>query len=113
MKRERLLGLKYRVAGLQAEVRKACRDELKILYEGGPFGREAWAALAGFGATHVLEASKLNPRMKDVYRVWGEQLRLEGALGGTTLHAFFGPVRRSASRHAVERALAQCFRAQS
>lgn len=106
MKRDRVVGLRYRVAGLQAEVRKACRDELKILYEGGPFGLDAWAALAGFGVTHVLEASKLNPRMKDVYRVWGDAVRLEGALGGTTLHAFFGRSKRSVSRHAVERVLA-------
>lgn len=109
LRRDRLVGHRYRVAGLDAEVRKACRDELKILYLGGPFGPKAWAALAALGAVDVLEASKLNPRMKDVYRVRGATLRLEGALGGNTLHAFFGRSRRSASRHAVERALAGCF----
>lgn len=109
-RRARLIGFRYRVGALFAEVRKSCRDELKILYEGGPFGREVWRTLERFGAMHVLEASKLNPKMKDVYRVHGTEVRLEGALGGDTLHVFFGKTSRP-KRHAIEQVLEAHFAA--
>lgn len=105
-RRDRLLGHRYPVGpGLMAEVRRSCRDELKIVYEGGPFGPRVWQALAELGSTHVLHASALNPAMKDLYRVTGESLRLEGPLNGERLLAFFARKGKLRNRHRVERAL--------
>lgn len=101
-RRERLVGFRYRARGvIQAEVRKACRDELKILYTGGPFGEDVWQRLATLGELHVFEASKLNARMKDIVRVRGEGVRVEGARDGELVVAFFAEGYRGA-RHRVE-----------
>ena len=105
-RRERLVGFKYQVRGsISAEVRKACRDELKILYSGGPFGADVWARLGALGEVSVFEASKLNARMKDIVRVRGEGLRVEGARDGELVVAFFSEGFRRA-RHQVEALLA-------
>jgi hypothetical protein len=101
-RRERLVGFKYRVGGaVDAEVRKACRDELKILYSGALFGPEVWSRLAALGELHVFEASKFNPNMKDIVRVRGAGVRVEGARGGELVVAFFAEGFRGA-RHRVE-----------
>ena len=98
-RRERLVGFKYRVRGaLDAEVRKACRDELKILYTGGPFGEDVWQRLSTLGELTVFEASKLNAKMKDIVRVRGEGVRVEGAKDGELLVAFFAEGFRGARR---------------
>ena len=107
-RRERLVGFKYRVSdGVAAEVRKGCRDELKILYSGGPFGRAVWATLAALGQTSVFEASKISPTMKDLIRIRGEGVRVEGALDGELVVAFFAAGQRARARHAVEALLRQ------
>ena len=106
-RRERLVGFKYRVRGwLEAEVRKACRDELKILYTGALFGPEVWSRLATLGELHVFEASKLNPNMKDIVRIRAEGVRVEGARGGELVVAFFSEGFRGA-RHRVEALLVE------
>lgn len=105
--RERVVGFRYRVSdGIEAEVRKSCRDEVKILYSGGPFGAEAWARVATLGATQVFEASRINPQMKDLVRVKGDGVRVEGARDGNLVVAFFAPGRRGATRRRVEALLA-------
>jgi hypothetical protein len=101
------VGFKYRVSdSVEAEVRKSCRDELKILYSGGPFDDAAWSTLATLGQTSVLEASKINSKMKDLIRVRGECVRVEGARDGELVVAFFSPSRRGPTRHALEALLA-------
>ena len=101
-RRERLVGFKYRVQNaIEAEVRKACRDELKILYTGGPFGAEVWERLGALGTVDVFEASRLSPKMKDIVRVRGEGIRVEGARDGELVVAFFSQGFRAA-RHRVE-----------
>ena len=98
-RRERLVGFKYRPRGaIGAEVRKACRDELKILYTGGPFGASVWKRLAALGEVDVFEASKISPQMKDIMRVRGKGLRVEGALNGELVVAFFSEGFRCARR---------------
>ena len=98
-RRERLVGFKYRVKNaLEAEVRKACRDELKILYTGGPFGAEVWERLSALGTVDVFEASKVSAKMKDIVRVRGEGLRVEGARDGELVVAFFAEGYRGARR---------------
>ena len=107
-RRERLAGFHYRVRGcIDAEVRKACRDELKILYTGGPFGLDVWTRLASLGESEVFEASKLNPVMKDIVRVRAPGLRVEGARGGNLVVAFFAPGHRTSSRKRVEALLVE------
>ena len=102
-RRERLVGFKYRPRGaLDAEVRKSCRDEWKIYYSGAVFDDAVWARLASLGTISVLEASKLNPKMKDLMRVHGEGLRVEGARGGDTVIVFYLPPRGLRARHRVE-----------
>ncbi len=102
-RRQGLVGFKYRVGdAIEAEVRRSCRDEFKILYVGGPFGRLAWARLGTLGQTSVFEASKISPKMKDVMRVRAEGVRVEGALDGEVVIAFFTEHRRSERRHALE-----------
>jgi hypothetical protein len=89
-RRERLAGFKYLARGrVPAEVRKACRDELKILYTGGPFGSDVWTRLATLGEVNVFEASKLNPKMKDIVRIRAGGVRVEGARDGELIVAFF------------------------
>lgn len=101
-RRERLVGFKFRARGaLDAEVRKACRGELKILYSGGPFGDDVWQRLSALGELHVFEASKINPKMKDLVRVRGTGVRVEGARGGELVVAFFDE-RARRSRRRVE-----------
>ena len=105
-RRDRLAGHRYRVtASVQAEVRRSCRDELKILYEASCFDQVAWDKLAKLGELKVLRASQLNPKMKDLYRVYGNSLRLEGALGGQLLVAFFARKGKLAARHRLEAVL--------
>ncbi len=102
-RRERLVGFKYRVADVvEAEVRKSCRDEFKILYSGGPFGSAVWQRLSALGALSVFEASKINRHMKDLVRVQGEGLRVEGAVDGELVVAFFARGGRGANRHRLE-----------
>ena len=107
-RRQQLVGFKYRVGdSVEAEVRKSCRDELKILYAGGPFTREAWARLAALGEASVFEASKINAKMKDLIRVRGDGVRIEGALDGELVVAFFEERRRSEKRHLLESLLSR------
>lgn len=101
-RRERLAGFRYRVGALVAEVRKACRDELKILYSGGPFDDAAWARLRTLGEASVFEASRINPKMKDLVRIKAPGFRLEGARGGELVVAFYEPGHRTRSRKRVE-----------
>lgn len=100
--RERLVGHRYRVGAVTAEVRKSCRDELKILYSGGPFDDALWEKLRAFGPLEVFEASKLSPVMKDLIRLKAEGLRLEGARGGELLVAFFPRPRKPGIRRRLE-----------
>lgn len=101
--RERVVGFRYRVSdGIEAEVRKSCRDEVKILYAGGPFDAAAWARLGTLGATNVFEASRINPAMKDLVRVKGDGVRVEGARDGNLVVAFFAPGRRGRMRRHLE-----------
>lgn len=105
--RERLVGHRYEVApGLVAEVRKSCRDELKILYDGGPFDAAVWERLRAFGPLEIFEASKFNPQMKDIVRLRAAGLRLEGARGGALLVAFFLRPRPVGVRRRLEALLA-------
>ena len=98
-----MVGLKYRVGDqIEAEVRRSCRDEFKILYLGGPFDRFAWERIATLGEMSVYEASKISPKMRDVMRVRADGLRVEGALGGEVVLAFLSEHRRSQRRHALE-----------
>jgi hypothetical protein len=101
-RRERLAGFKYQVGSIVAEVRKACRDELKILYSGGPFGDATWDRLRTLGESNVFEASKLNPKMKDLVRIKAPGFRVEGARDGELVVAFFEPGHRTRSRKRVE-----------
>ncbi len=102
-RRRSLVGFKYRVGDLiEAEVRRSCRDEFKILYLGGPFDRIAWQRIATLGETCVYEASKISPKMRDVMRVRADGMRVEGALGGEVVIAFFTKHRRSERRHSLE-----------
>lgn len=80
---------------------KACRNELKILYTGGPFGADVWERLGALGSVEVFEASKLSAKMKDIVRVRGEGVRVEGARDGELVVAFFSEGFRRA-RHRVE-----------
>ncbi|MDX2010290.1 MAG: hypothetical protein SFW67_08875 [Myxococcaceae bacterium] len=106
--RERLVGQRYVVSpSIWAEVRKSCRDELKILYGGGPFDDATWTKLDTFGRREVFEASKLNPAMRDLFRVHGPGLRLEGARGGELLVAFFLRPRAASLRRRLEDTLRQ------
>lgn len=106
-RRERLAGFRYSVGGaVVAEVRKACRDELKILYSGGPFEGDTWARLGALGQVSVFEASKLNPKMKDLVRIRAEGFRVEGARGGELVVAFYEQGHRARSRKRVEALLA-------
>jgi hypothetical protein len=101
-RRERLAGFKYLARGrIPAEVRKACRDELKILYTGGPFGADVWARLSTLGDVNVFEASKLNAKMKDIVRIRAEGVRVEGARDGELIVAFFAEGFRR-QRHRIE-----------
>jgi hypothetical protein len=111
-RREALVGRSFQLpAGLVAEVRRACREELRLHYRGPCFDARVWSLLAGLGDVQVLEASKLNPRMKDVWRVRGAGFRLEGALGGEALHAFYSLPTPHAQRHRVEAVLVEALRA--
>lgn len=106
-RRERLVGFRYRPRGaLDAEVRKSCRDEWKIYYSGAVFDDAVWARLASLGSMSVLEASKLNPKMKDLIRIAGPGFRVEGARGGEMLLVFYTPPRGLRARHRVEALLA-------
>jgi len=100
--RERLVGHRYQLGAVTAEVRKSCRDELKILYSGGPFDDAVWARLRTFGPLEVFEASKVSPVMKDLIRLKGDGLRLEGARGGALLVAFFPRPRPPGVRRRLE-----------
>lgn len=107
-RRERLVGFRYSPRGggaLVAEVRKSCRDELKILYSGERFDDAVWERLRALGEVNVFEASKVSPAMKDIVRVRGDGLRVEGARGGELVVAFFAPGRRGAWRKRLERLL--------
>jgi hypothetical protein len=110
-RRERLAGFRYQVGSIVAEVRKACRDELKILYSGGPFDDAAWDRLRTLGESSVFEASRLNPKMKDLVRIKAEGFRVEGARGGELVVAFYAPGHRARSRKRVEALLAGVARA--
>jgi hypothetical protein len=105
-RRRRLLGRRYSVTqAVEGEVRKSCRNELQILYSGGPFTAQTWKQLAGLGALSIFEASKLSPVMKDLARVIGPGFRVEGPLAGSFMVAFFAREGRS-SRKRIEAVLA-------
>lgn len=108
-RRERLAGFSFTPRGcgpLRAEVRKACRDELKILYSGTRFGDDVIARLGALGQVHLFEASRFNPAMKDLFRVKADGVRVEGARDGELVVAFFAPGRRGRFRKRLERLLA-------
>lgn len=106
-RRERLVGFRYRPHGrVEAEVRKSCRDEWKILYSGERFGADVWERLSALGETSVFEASKLNPKMKDIVRVHAEGVRIEGARDGELIVVFFVPPRGLRQRRRVEALIA-------
>ncbi len=97
------MGFHYRPLGaLDAQVRKSCRDEWKIFYSGAVFDDAAWARLATLGTLSVFEASRFNPKMKDLMRVHGAGVRVEGARGGDTVIVFYVPPRGLRARHRVE-----------
>lgn len=98
--RQRLVGFKYQTRGaLEAEVRKGCRDELKILYSGRTFDQPVWDRLATLGPLQIFEASKLNPKMKDLVRLHVDGLRVEGARDGELVVAFFDERSRKRRKH--------------
>lgn len=106
-RRERLKGHRFQVNDqVQAEVRRSCRTELKVMYQASAFGREVWDRLATLGAAEVYRASQLKPGMKDIYRVRSESLLLEGAVGAGYLVATFKSKGRLKARHSVEHLLA-------
>lgn len=100
--RERLVGHRYQLGEVTAEVRKSCRDELKVLYSGRPFDDAIWEKLRQLGSLEVFEASKISPSMKDIIRLKGEGLRLEGARGGALLVAVFPRPRPPGVRRRLE-----------
>jgi hypothetical protein len=87
------------------EVRRSCRNELKLVYDTPPLSRANWDRLASLGTAQIFEASRINPAMKDLVRVAGTAMRFEGAVGGTLLVAFFKGPGRLGARHALERRL--------
>lgn len=104
-RRRRLLGRQYAVNdAIVAEVRKSCRDELQILYSGGPFTAQTWKQLAALGELSIFEASKLSPVMKDLARVTGDGFRVEGPHSGAFMVAFFARTGRR-NRRRIEAAL--------
>ena len=107
-RRDRLRGARFQVgAGVTAEVRRSCRNELKVLYEAESFSGATWEALSALGSASYLRASQLNPAMSDLCRVTlaGGAL-LEGAVGGRLLVALYRGRGRLQQRHQVERLLA-------
>jgi hypothetical protein len=108
-RREKLVGFKYRPRGvLTAEVRKSCRDEWKILYSGAVFGEQVWARLSTLGKASVFEASKLSSNMRDLVRVHGEGIRIEGARNGELIAVFYLPPTSMRIRHRVEALIIGC-----
>lgn len=106
-RRERLVGHRYEVSpSVTAEIRKSCRDEVKILYSGGPFDDTVWERLRVLGPLEVFEASKVSASMKDIVRLRCGAVRLEGARGGALVVAFFGRPRVPGMRRRVEALLA-------
>jgi len=109
-RRERMPGFRYSPRGcgpLKAEVRKGCRDELKILYSGVQFGDAVIERLRTLGDVSILETSRVNPKMKDLFRLKSGDLRVEGARDGELVVAFFGPTRRGGGwRKRLEKLLA-------
>ncbi len=111
-RRERLQGHSYALAnGIRVLVRRSCRDELKLIYEAPCFDEalldEALLKeLARRGSASVLRASKINPAMKDLYRIALPGVRLEVAAGGGSLLAFFKGFGRLRARHELEALLA-------
>jgi hypothetical protein len=102
-RRQRLSGRRLQLsAGLVLEVRRSCRDELKLVYDTPPLPRAAWVRLATLGKASVLEASRINPAMHDLYRVLCAGMRFEGAVDGTLLVAFFKGPGRLGARHRLE-----------
>lgn len=109
-RRDRLRGRRFSVGTqVQAEIRRSCRDELKLIYEATAFSRETWERLAKLGQTEVLEASKINPAMRDLFRVQAQGMRFEGAVGATSMLAFFRGPGRLRARHLLQRALREAF----
>jgi hypothetical protein len=106
-RRDRLRGARFQVgAGVTAEVRRSCRNELKVLYEAESFPGVTWEALSTLGSASYLRVSQLNPAMSDLCRVTlaGGAL-LEGAVGGRLLVALYRGRGRLQLRHQVERVL--------
>lgn len=111
MRRDRLRGRRFTLAsGVQAEVRRSCRDELKVIYEGACFDEQVWKTLAALGVCERFEASRINPRMKDLFRVRGPGFLLEGACGANTLQALYLAPGRLKARHRLEAALNACVK---
>lgn len=109
-RRDRLRGKRFRLGPtLEAEVRRSCRDELKLVYEAPAFPRAVWERLARLGRAEVFEASRLNPAMHDLFRVSCPGMRLEGAVDGTVLLAFFRGKGRLGARHLLQRVLIEAF----
>lgn len=64
-----------------------------------------WQRLSVLGDVHVFEASRLNPKMKDIVRIRGPGVRVEGARDGELVVVFLDQRARS-SRRRVEALLA-------
>jgi hypothetical protein len=108
--RDRLRGYSFTPAlGVQAHVRRACRNELRILYEAPAYTKEVWAKLGAMGRLEVFETSRINPSMKDLYRVRAPGVLLEGSEQGQVLVATFIPPGKLRGRHQLERLLKEVF----
>lgn len=78
---------------------------MKVIYETGAFDSAFWESIAHLGQLEIQRVSQIHPVMKDLARIRGDNFRLEGAIGGPSLFAFFGLHGKLAHRHQVERAL--------
>lgn len=109
-RRDRLRGRRFQLGpGLEAEIRRSCRNELKIVYEAQAFSRSVWERLATLGRAEVFEASRLNPAMRDLFRVACPGMLLEGAVEAGVLTALFRGPGRLGARHRLQQVLREAF----
>ncbi len=105
-RRDRVRGRKLELGGgLSAEIRRSCRNELRLVYQGRAFTLELWEQLSQLGRAEVLRASAIHPAMKDLFRVHASGFIAEGAVEGTSLTATFRGAGRLGARRALEQVL--------
>ena len=105
-RRDRVRGRKLELGGgLSAEIRRSCRNELRLVYQGRAFTLELWEQLSQLGRAEVLRASAIHPAMKDLFRVHASGFIAEGAVEGTHLTATFRGAGRLGARRALEQVL--------